>query len=192
MKKRMINKQKIDPQQWSELVKQNIGLRWKQRKEKYEHEESESKTSEIPQEVEMVNVEATQILEQSKESSKAIDDIEKGYNEIASDTSKGTLLLPSVHVSDEKQPFSYVASVLTTLEQQSLIEKARNERNRAMIDAKCYRDLAEKIMKEKRELENTMKRRTEVVRDFWRNKILEGDSRSGKILMASLAKNKQI
>ena len=69
MKKRMINKQKIDPQQWSELVKQNIGLRWKQRKEKYEHEESESKTSEIPQEVEMVNVEATQILEQSKESS---------------------------------------------------------------------------------------------------------------------------
>ena len=86
----------------------------------------------------MVNVEATQILEQSVESSKAKDDIEKGYNEIENVTSKGTLLLPSFFFSDEKQPFSYVAFVLTTLKQQTLIEEARNERNRAMIDAKCY------------------------------------------------------
>ena len=55
-----------------------------------------------------------------------------------------------------------------------------------------YRDLGEKIMKEKQELENTMKRHTKMVRNFWRNKILEGNSRSGKILMASTANNKQI
>ena len=55
-----------------------------------------------------------------------------------------------------------------------------------MIEAKCYRDLAETLKKEKRELENKLHTQTEIVRDFWRNKIFEGGSRGGKLLRASL------
>lgn len=58
-----------------------------------------------------------------------------------------------------------------------------------MIEVKSYRDLAETLKKEKRELQNRLQTQTEVVRDFWRNKIFEGGSRGGKILRASLLWN---
>ena len=50
-----------------------------------------------------------------------------------------------------------------------------------------YRDLAETLKKEKRDIEHKLVS-IEVVRDFWRNKIVEGDSRGGKIFRASVSK----
>ena len=61
------------------------------------------------------------------------------------------------------------------MEQQSIIQEARNDRDRAIMEAKTYRDLAEKIKKEQREQECNLLKQTEAVRDFWRNKVLEGD-----------------
>ena len=111
---------------------------------------------------------------------------ERRYSEIAVHSNNGTLLLPAVPIQIQNQPFSYAGSVLSNMEQQNLLQEACNDRNKAMIEAKCYRDLAENLKKEKRELENKLQTETEVVRDFWRNKIIEGDSRGGKILRASL------
>lgn len=47
------------------------------------------------------------------------------YTDIAVDSNNGTLLLPSVPIPSEKQPFSYVASVISNIEQQSFTGSQR-------------------------------------------------------------------
>ena len=54
---------------------------------------------------------------------------------------------------------------------------------------RVYRDLAESSLEQKRSMKTDLERKIELVRDFWRNKIVEGTTRSGKILQASLMKN---
>ena len=54
------------------------------------------------------------------------------------------------------------------------------------MEAKYYRNLAETLKIEKRNTEQVYANEVEVVRNFWRNKIVEGGSRGGKILRASL------
>jgi len=46
--------------------------------------------------------------------------------------------------------------------------------------------LAETVSAEKREIKYEMEKTVEVVRDFWRNKVVEGGSRAGLMLRASL------
>ena len=67
-----------------------------------------------------------------------------------------------------------------------LIQEARTERDQALLMARQYRDAAESTRAEKRELQFTLEKRIEVVRDFWRNKVVEGGSRSGVMLRAPL------
>jgi len=49
----------------------------------------------------------------------------------------------------------------------------------------------EKLETDLGELKTTMHHRVAAVRDFWRNKVLEGESRSGMILRYSLMTNKR-
>ena len=72
------------------------------------------------------------------------------------------------------------------MEQECTIQKAQGEQDDALLEAKRYRDLAEKLKQEKRELDQTYAGRVEAVRDFWRTKIIEGDSRGGRFFRASL------
>ena len=65
-----------------------------------------------------------------------------------------------------------------------LIYESRKERDAALLAARQWRDLAEATQREKREVE--MEKTVEVVRNFWHNKLVEGGSRAGKILRASL------
>ena len=66
------------------------------------------------------------------------------------------------------------------------LQTARNERDQALLQARYYRDLAEVTRAEKRALKYNLEEKIELVRDFWRNKIVEGGSRSGRMLRASL------
>ena len=75
------------------------------------------------------------------------------------------------------------------MDQECAIHKAEDERDRALVEAKKYRDLAETLKKETRETEQMYNNRVEIVRDFWRSKIIEGDSRGGKMVRASLLQN---
>ena len=68
---------------------------------------------------------------------------------------------------------------------QDAISSCRRERDKALNDALCYRNLAERLLVEKREMKVRMEKRVETVRDFWRNQILEGQSRSGRIVKAA-------
>ena len=51
--------------------------------------------------------------------------------------------------------------------------------NKALFYARFYRDLCADLQQRCRQLENEK----EKVRYFWRNKVLEGQTRSGKILL---------
>ena len=167
------------------LVQKNLGLRWRKRKENYEREVQINDDSEDEKESNecLPLNDDRQTLTDVEEN---VAEIEDAYNEIAS-TSSMPLLLPSVIVPITKQePFSFAASVLSKMEQQCIIKKARDDRDQALLEAKEYRDLAERLQKEKRDVEQELTSRIETVRDFWRNKIVEGESRAGKILRASL------
>ena len=102
------------------------------------------------------------------------------------------LFLPPVVIPiEDNEPFSYAPSVLSSMEQQCIIKQTRNDRDQALIRlSNSYRDLAETLKKEKRDIEHKLVSKIEIVRDFWRNKIVEVDSRGGKILRASLLQNK--
>ncbi len=60
------------------------------------------------------------------------------------------------------------------------------ERNRALEEAFKYRTLAESSQKEVVELKKRTHQRVTAVRNFWRNEVIEGRSRSGHILKKSL------
>ena len=63
---------------------------------------------------------------------------QKKYTNIALDSHNGTLLLPSISIPSEKQSVSYVATDFSNIEQQRLLQEARNDHDKAMIEAKCY------------------------------------------------------
>jgi len=67
--------------------------------------------------------------------------------------------------------------------------EAWQERDSALLIACEYRDLAETVSAEKREIKYEMEKTVEVVRDFWRNKVVEGGSRAGLMLRASLLRS---
>lgn len=76
------------------------------------------------------------------------------------------------------------------------VNLARKERNNALHLAKYYRNLADEMCKEQRALrieqlqtQHQLESKVECIRDFWRNKVVEADSRSGKMLRAALLRN---
>ena len=70
-----------------------------------------------------------------------------------------------------------------------LLKSARKERDKALSLARVYRDMAETSQTQKRILKANLEKKVEIVRDFWRNKVVEGSTRSGKMLRAALLKN---
>ena len=73
----------------------------------------------------------------------------------------------------------------TAIHERLLLE-AREECDNALLVARQCRDLAETAQAEKRDVKYELEKRVEVVRDFWRSKVVEGGSRSGLMLRASL------
>lgn len=77
-------------------------------------------------------------------------------------------------------------SIACTRECHEHIIKARAERNDALLLLRQYRNMAEHMEKQKQEIKKQMVSRVECIKNFWRNQVVEGGSRSGKILRASL------
>lgn len=65
------------------------------------------------------------------------------------------------------------------------LKVARQDRDSALMLARQYRDLAEASHTKIRQQKNELEEKVELVREFWRNKIVEGSSRSGQILRAA-------
>ena len=94
---------------------------------------------------------------------------------------------------DLPHPSNNIVSVSMSKE---AIMKAKAERNDALLLARHYRDVAETLKLENKHLRKDMEGRISDVRkqaatdisnmkEFWRNQIIEGGSRAGKILRAA-------
>ena len=66
--------------------------------------------------------------------------------------------------------------------------EARKARNDALLVAHQFRDMAETLQAQKRDMKYEMEKTVEVVKEFWCNKVIEGGSRAGRMLRASLLK----
>ena len=79
---------------------------------------------------------------------------------------------------------------ILALQYEEELKKARKKRDEALFLPCHYRNLAEKSQTDKRLLKISLEKQVETVRDFWRNKVVEGDSRSGRMLRNSLITKK--
>lgn len=68
---------------------------------------------------------------------------------------------------------------------QRIINSLKQEKAKALHHARVYRNVAEKLKSRHRKEMANMSNKVEIVRDFWRNQLAEGCSRSG--LMVKLA-----
>lgn len=91
-------------------------------------------------------------------------------------------------IAEEEQECECSSSNVLVLKCKEHICKARQERNEAFFLARHYRDLAEKNRSDTRILKKNLEAQIETVRDFWHNLIVEGSSRSGRMLRAALIK----
>ena len=89
----------------------------------------------------------------------------------------------------EKEDCDCSSSNLIAKKCEERLRRARCERNKALFLARQYRNLAEQSQSDKRLLKSNMEEKIETVRDFWRNKIIEGDSRGGRMVRAALIRN---
>ena len=119
---------------------------------------------------------------------------EENYSRVsrAYSTVKGSspLLLDAVvtPVSEQEECECSKSKVLV-MKCKEQIRRARHERDKALSLARQYRNLVEQSQFDKRVLKSNLEDQIETVRDFWRNKIIEGDSRAGRMVRAALIRN---
>ena len=104
----------------------------------------------------------------------------------ANSSTRALLLGPTVIPVEEEKPTLNSGNVELDSKFIQQINSARDERNHALHVAQIYRDLAETIQKEERKVKDDLERCVKSVRNFWRNQIMEGQSRAGQILRAAL------
>jgi len=131
------------------------------------------------QEKEALEREKNIILEEQRKQ-KRLNEIEDAYTQIVEDDKDFDVLLLKAH-----EP-SCTADKFKEIDQSVRIQELENERDQALQSTRIYRDLAEKLRTEKRILHNDMCKKLEVVREHYRNKIVEGSSRSGQMIKLAM------
>ena len=114
------------------------------------------------------------------------------YSEICEEEKNDTSpLLLSPAIVPIAEPSCSCTNTVVPPRCKELLEDARRERNNAIMLAMGYRDMAEQCQTEKRKLKYKLEEKVKVLRNFWRNRVLEGSSRSGLILREALSRNNQ-
>ena len=108
---------------------------------------------------------------------------------------KSVNLDPILIPMEEESPIEAVSSegddMVHTVCCSEHIQRARIERNNALHLARLYRDRVDNLIKEKRDMQHSLKAQVDKTREFWRNQIIEGSSRAGRMIRAALLrKNK--
>lgn len=96
-----------------------------------------------------------------------------------------TLLLPSVNTPTALQT-TYEGIDIHRLNFVSSIRLEQEKTRKALEKARFYRNLSERLRKEKRNVVDSMNDKVELVRDFWRNNIMEGSTRAGRMVKKAL------
>ena len=127
----MLHQPKISTPRWTEMVERNLCVHWKQRRELNEQREGLD-GKQLSQDTAAEDIQKPYVQEHEKnEEQRRV--TEKKYTNIALDSHNRTLLLPSISIPSEKQSVSYVATDFSNIEQQRLLQEARNDRDKAMI-----------------------------------------------------------
>ena len=176
---------------------QSVSSRWTERHRKYIQSEREEELGTCEDRADKISIQ--QEREYKRIGKKCQDEIascqKQEYEKLADDSVSddiNALLLPSTSQSSSDPPEDLAASLgLTGVARvffQDSIQLEREKRMKAVREAQLYRDLAEKMRREKRNIVSGMNEKIELVRDFWRNNIKEGTSRAGTMVKKALLK----
>lgn len=176
------------------LAVERLKRRWHERCVKYKIDcEKTAKEREEMQKKKEIRLECIRIHQEKQADivQNTVSMNEAVYNDLraASPVKNNTspLLLDSVITPiQEDETCTCSSDAVLTMKCKDEVRRARHERNKALNLAQHYRNLAEESQSEKRILKSELEGQIEVVRNFWRNKIVEGGTRSGKILRAAL------
>lgn len=175
------------------LAEEALKKRWRERSIKYHAleivEQEEQKHKNIEERVRITKLkEANDIARGQRHL--AVEMNEHCYNTLAQNhmvEDDSSLLLDAVITPVSESSCIFEDScTLQELHSRQQVQSARAERDRALALACKYRDDVEKSRMERRALKHDLETKIETVRNFWRNKIIEGSSRSGRILRAAL------
>lgn len=169
-------------------------LRWKLRQEAFERGEREEKEEkELEEKKKRVQEQRAKVEEQKKleEHNAFVEDNSMRYRQAEKESQTNqsdSLLLPiqtQSRVSMDLAKRGLNLSGIDRVAVEAIVEEVEKDKKKAELNALIYRNLAERLKREKRELSNTLNRKVETVRDFWRNKLCEGSSRSGRMVQAA-------
>ena len=107
--------------------------------------------------------------------------------ELESVNPNNALLLQAASISSPEVP-SLESIQLTAMDRfavQRIISKIEKRRYKAETEAQIYHNVAEEMKKENRSMKDKLNSKIETVRDFWRNKLFDGSSRSGRMVRAA-------
>lgn len=197
-RKRYREKKKSDgrrkKQSWEIQLEQELCARWKKRREDFEQEQADLEATEALSTVSNINEDEVH-SPKNLHVTDADTTRDKGQCPVDTSPTNQVLSLPSVRVPEKshesaeeiksKIPIASLSGV-ESVSVVSYVQEAQKKTVDALHLAQYYRDLAEKMQDQKIENEETMKRKVKRMRNFWRNNILEGSTRAGKILRNAL------
>lgn len=166
--------------------------RWKEHKEKYEEGIQEDiALKEQRQEVKKWRAQHHEHMKslqklREEEHAKVVEKSSCTLEAQSMSDNSSTLLLPLVDTTSISAEV-YVPLLETKQDTVAKIKTLEEERDRANTQVLIYRNLAERLRKENGNLKHEMNHKYEVIRDFWRNNLIEGCSRSGAIVKAALS-----
>ena len=186
---------------WEQKIIQNLSERWTDRHRKYalaEQEEQEQEqylASEQEQNDPISNQQNKYIKEKCEnEMSSCRKEV---FDKISADSqlgrdNLGALILPSVSPSSPASTEDLVSKMgitgITRVFFASTIQSEQKKTSKALEEAKFYRNLAERMRKEKNDFATAANRKIEMVQEFWRNNVKEGSSRAGRMVRCALMK----
>ena len=180
---------------WELRLENELCKRWKERREEYEKGEKKDELDDKEQEAtsHLMLQQSEEWGQNEKRCRQEIASVQAHVYEEVSKASLDTsnddaLLLPSVVDTDTCITDEICQLDLTGIQRVAIASAILQERENKESFARreCYRNLAEKLKTEKRELASKMNDKVVLVRDFWRNTIREGCTRAGKMVQRAL------
>ena len=181
---------RLGKERWEIIAEERLRQRWRDRAQRVyaadlTHVQDE-KEKEDEKKAHEAKLKESNARKQDKRIERADNTEDQHVQYCSTHRDTGPLLLDEVLLPIQEPTPTCSSDSVRNAEYMEQIRIARKERNTALIAAQCYRDMAENSQKEKREIQYKLEANTELVRNFWRNKIIEGSSRSGKMLRAAL------
>ena len=173
-------------------VCESLCTRWRKRRQIFERTKQEEEAIlKEAEEVQSQEMKINKSARQAKQSfQKSVNELYQEKEKESKSLSSNILLLPTVSgfddFEDNKKLQKLGISGIQRAGVQRILQSITFEKNKALNDARTFRNMAENMKKQHRKDMAEMNEKVELVRDFWRNKLCEGSSRSGQMVKLAL------